>query len=195
MIRFVRRNINTPKLSEDIFEHKWKSDVHTVDDNRFDALARDFKGGEYLDVGCFNSPKLGELAEIEGNTVHGLDHAPKVISAMKKKFPKVLYTVGDCYEMPYKDESMDYIVAGELIEHLDAPQEFIAEAMRVLKVGGTMAISTPYMEEQGHPAVSNEHLWSFDNKDMSDLFSKYGQTEITINEDNTKVFIVYVTKK
>tara|TARA_R100001530_G_scaffold127734_1_gene97061 strand:- start:11847 stop:12434 length:588 start_codon:yes stop_codon:yes gene_type:complete len=194
MERFTRKNINTPELSEKIFKEKWNEDVHTVDGNRFDELARDFKGGRYLDIGCFNSPKLGELAEIEGNEIHGIDHAKRVIDVMSLKFPNVNYKVGDCYELPYEDEYFDYIVSGELLEHLEVPQEMIAEAMRVLKSGGTMAISTPYMEGRGQSLISDEHLWSFGYADMSELFDQYGRVEITVNSDNVKVFLVYVTK-
>lgn len=194
MERLNKTNLNTPELSEKIFKSKWKEGVHNIDTNRFKEMIRDFKGGKYLDIGCFNSPKPGELSKDPKNEIHALDHSRGVVEKMQEKFPEVNYHVGDCYKLPFEKEYFDYVVAGEILEHLESPMDFVREAMRVLKVGGTMAISTPYMEDRVQPIISDEHLWSFDNQDMYELFSPYGRVEITINSDNLRVFIVYVKK-
>lgn len=45
--------------------------------------------------------------------------------------------------LPLKKNSVDIIIAGELIEHLDNPFKFIREVYRVLKKNGTLILSTP----------------------------------------------------
>lgn len=187
-------NINTPELSDSIFKKRWKCDIHTVDGGRFNHLAKHYRGGRYLDIGCFNSPKLGELADNSLNEVHGIDHAPNVVKVMQEKFPKVKYLLGDCYNLPYKDGYFDYVVVGELIEHLENPRMFLIEALRVLKVEGILAISTPFEEEKSQPRISNEHLWSFGEEDMESLLSDHGSVEIEMNEDNLTIMISFLRK-
>ena len=53
---------------------------------------------------------------------------------------------GDAQSMPFKEASFDSIVAGELIEHLDRPWDFLEEAYRVLRPGGHLLITTPNKE-------------------------------------------------
>lgn len=45
--------------------------------------------------------------------------------------------------IPLDDESVDLIIAGEIIEHMLGPFRFIKECSRVLKEGGSIIISTP----------------------------------------------------
>jgi len=44
---------------------------------------------------------------------------------------------------PFKDGSLDFIYAGELIEHLYDTRKFLAECNRVLKPEGTLVMTTP----------------------------------------------------
>jgi 2-polyprenyl-3-methyl-5-hydroxy-6-metoxy-1,4-benzoquinol methylase len=45
--------------------------------------------------------------------------------------------------LPYPDASFPYILALEIVEHLEAPSRFVREIARVLEPGGTALISTP----------------------------------------------------
>ena len=44
---------------------------------------------------------------------------------------------------PFKDETFDYVVAVEVIEHLENPWNFLREINRVLKKGGKLCLTTP----------------------------------------------------
>lgn len=47
-------------------------------------------------------------------------------------------------KLPFKNNSVDEIIAHHIIEHLDRPDFFISECHRVMKKGGILSIKTPY---------------------------------------------------
>jgi len=51
--------------------------------------------------------------------------------------------VGDALSLPYADETFDCVIASEILEHVPEDDAAIAELIRVLKVGGTLAVSVP----------------------------------------------------
>lgn len=51
--------------------------------------------------------------------------------------------VGDALSLPYADETFDCVIASEILEHVPEDYAAIAELIRVLKVGGTLAVSVP----------------------------------------------------
>jgi SAM-dependent methyltransferase len=51
--------------------------------------------------------------------------------------------VGDALSLPYADETFDYVIASEILEHIPEDDAAIAELIRVLKVGGTLVVSVP----------------------------------------------------
>lgn len=51
--------------------------------------------------------------------------------------------VGDALKLPYADETFDCVIASEILEHIPRDDAAIAELIRVLKVGGTLAVSVP----------------------------------------------------
>lgn len=193
MKRLNNQNLNTPELVNGLFKTRWYEDVHNLDDERFAMLGDKFKGGKYLDVGCFNSPYPGKITHL--GEIWALDHANEVVEKMQSFFPDVHYVCGDFFNMPFENESFDYLVAGEVIEHTEKPEDFVKEIMRVLKPGGTLALSTPYEETISQPLVSEEHLWAFTEKDLYDLLSPYGEVEFAYYKDSVRIIIAYVTKK
>lgn len=51
--------------------------------------------------------------------------------------------LGDALNLPYADETFDCVIASEILEHVPQDAAAIAELIRVLKVGGTLAVSVP----------------------------------------------------
>src|SRR5262249_21659316 len=50
---------------------------------------------------------------------------------------------GDATAMPFPDDSFDVVIAAEVLEHIPADQDAMNEIVRVLRPGGTAAITVP----------------------------------------------------
>ncbi|HJM35596.1 MAG TPA: class I SAM-dependent methyltransferase [Acidimicrobiales bacterium] len=50
---------------------------------------------------------------------------------------------GNATQLPFADESFDRIIASEVMEHIEQDQEVLGELARVLRPGGTLAITIP----------------------------------------------------
>lgn len=51
--------------------------------------------------------------------------------------------VGDALALPYADGTFDCVIASEILEHVPDDDAAIAELIRVLKVGGSLAVTVP----------------------------------------------------
>ncbi len=184
MKRLNTKNINTPNSTIQTFEGRWQKELNYRDWERFREMAKYFKGGRILDLGVFNSPliiELWKMIKYQGlitETV-GLDYCEPVLRELQQRHPEVRYVVGDAMHIQFKDEYFDYVIAGELIEHMEDPAAFVKEVMRVLKKGGVFSLSTPKEEGEKQIKISSEHLWSFDEQNMNNLLKPYGRVEIS----------------
>lgn len=196
MKRLNNINLNTPNKADEIFDSRWKGELHYIDWLRFNELAKDFKGGKYLDIGCFNSPMPIYLYhEFKGCEVWGIDHAPKVIETLKARHNEINYLNMDITQpLPFENNFFDYIVAGELIEHLEDPQKFIDEMYRILKPNSILALSTPFEEMVKQEAVSEEHLWSYNEDDIYKLLGKFSDARVQIMRDSITYFVAHAIK-
>ncbi|OBK65682.1 class I SAM-dependent methyltransferase, partial [Mycobacterium sp. 1165178.9] len=66
--------------------------------------------------------------------------------------------VGDALKLPYADQTFDCVIASEILEHIPQDDAAIGELIRVLKVGGTLAVSVPrWLPEQVCWLLSDEY--------------------------------------
>jgi SAM-dependent methyltransferase len=66
--------------------------------------------------------------------------------------------VGDARRLPFADHSFDRIIAAEVLEHIPADRPAIAELARVLRPGGTVAVTVPrWWPELVTWAISDEY--------------------------------------
>lgn len=64
---------------------------------------------------------------------------------------------GSALDLPFADDSFDRIIASEVLEHIGDDHRAIAELTRVLRPGGTMAVTVP----RWFPELVN---WAFDDE-------------------------------
>lgn len=192
MIRLIEENNkNTPAEYNRIFNARKEQGIDKFDMRRWKKLLKYYRGGNLVDVGCLDSlvPLLAHERYPKAE-LWGVDVAEEAIIAMRRRMPYVNYQVRDAYETRFPDEYFDYAVAGEVIEHLENPKQFITELARIVKPGGVLAISTPLNEAIDPGAVDHErHIWSFDEQDIKDLLSPFGS--VTLATLRSQKFPIY----
>jgi SAM-dependent methyltransferase len=94
--------------------------------------------GELLDVGCGQKPYERLLAPRLSRYV-GLEH-PETRHHREK-----VDVWGDAAALPFDDASFDTVVSFQVLEHVPEPREVLAEMHRVLRPGGTLFVTTPFM--------------------------------------------------
>lgn len=96
----------------------------------------------------------GRVLEIGTGTGYGVEfiapHAERYVTLDKcrsEELPEMPSNVEfvQCAvpPLPFEDESFDYVVSFQVIEHIKRDKEFVREVYRVLKPGGRFIVSTP----------------------------------------------------
>lgn len=132
-----------------------------------------------LDVGC-GSGWVAEKLSSRGKKIISLDISKLNPQRAKNHFPDENHhpLVADSFHLPFKNNSLDCVIAAEIIEHVINPKNFINELFRVIKEGGRLIISTPYKEKIKYylcihcnkKSPVNAHLHSFDENILRNLY-------------------------
>jgi SAM-dependent methyltransferase len=105
-----------------------------------DALQPQKPGGRVLDVGCGVGQVVARLTEA-GFEAHGVDVSqPNIERARKFSDRCQLY---DGKTLPFPDQHFASAGALNVLEHVDEPEAFIAELVRVVEVSGRIVLSSP----------------------------------------------------
>ncbi len=104
-------------------------------------------GQRLLDVGCGFGGTIAQInAGHRGMHLTGLNIDPRQLAAAEAQTKavnsnQISWVEGDACELPFEDNSFDRVLAVECIFHFPSRERFIAEAARVLKPGGYLAVS------------------------------------------------------
>lgn len=94
-----------------------------------------------LDVGCGSGVLLSRIAATYRTEGVGVDISLSSLTTASLKDPHVnRYSLADGESLPFEDESFDYVLSFDLLEHLPEPEKCIWEMGRVLKPGGMLLI-------------------------------------------------------
>ena len=99
-------------------------------------------GGRVLDVGCGNGETAGGFLTDHGRDYVGVDVSPSAVHTAQSRGLDVRL-IEDAAALPFPDSSFDSAICIEVLEHLWAPHHAAAEALRVLKPGGTYFATCP----------------------------------------------------
>lgn len=113
-----------------------------------------FEGKKVLDLCCGAGGKTVLLGET-GAEVTGVDIGDVFIE-MARDFAdahnvNVDFEVGDARDLRFEDNSFDYVFSFDALEHVNPPEDMLAEAKRVLAPGGRLIMSfTNWERHDGH---------------------------------------------
>lgn len=133
----------------DTIADDFDSIMNMYDTNRrINVIFDDFLGKEdlkdktLLDGGCGTGLFTKRAAE-RGAKVTSLDIAPKLVQLTVKKTPSAIGVEGSLLELPFPDDTFDYVISSDVIEHTPSPFDAVKELVRVLKPGGKICITVP----------------------------------------------------
>lgn len=103
------------------------------------------KSKKILDGGCGNGQFVYAFHKL-GYDAYGVDYAPKTVAKVKELFPELQVLIGDVKRMGFADNSLDGYWSIGVIEHFfDGYGEILKEMERVIKPGGFLFLTFPYM--------------------------------------------------
>ncbi|WP_226343896.1 class I SAM-dependent methyltransferase [Agilicoccus flavus] len=111
------------------------------------------RGDRALDLGCGQGRHAFELYR-RGLDVVAFDQNESDLADVETMFGAMAdegegapggarVRAGDALAMPFADSEFDVVVASEILEHIPDDRTAIAEAVRVLRPGGLLAVSVP----------------------------------------------------
>ena len=104
-------------------------------------------GQHLLDVGCGFGGTIQQInAGHSGMHLTGLNIDPRQLAAAEAQTKAangnhIAWVEADACQLPFEDNSFDRVLAVECIFHFPSRERFLAEAARVLKPGGYLAVS------------------------------------------------------
>ena len=101
-----------------------------------------------LALGCGTGVEVRALKRrvSPGVALVGIDHSQALVERARKKTTdedlseNVEYATGDAHDIPYAEAEFDVVTMHTLISHVEDPGRVLAEACRVLRPGGTVAV-------------------------------------------------------
>jgi SAM-dependent methyltransferase len=134
-------------------------------------VARDYfaPGGKVLDLGAGAGALSLRLADA-GFAVTAFDYAADNFR-LHGHVPFVSADLNGDFAESVPSQSVDAVIAVEIVEHLENPRHLVRQAMQALKPGGYLFLTTPNVDScfsllsqlrHGHPDLFNEECYRAD---------------------------------
>jgi ubiquinone/menaquinone biosynthesis C-methylase UbiE len=163
------------------------------------AAAMTFKAGTVADLGCGSGAMLCEVLHSNPTWIgFGLDISPASIdyarrlTAHRGLASRAHFQQGDIAQLPFADGSIDFLIASEVIEHLNSPAAVLREIVRVLAPGGFLALTVPV---ESHTPAHMNTLCADDFKALCEnaglqVKSLASTWHLTFGDDPRHLFVV-----
>ncbi len=157
-----------------------------------------------LDVGCGNGWVARELLPSKGAVI-SFDLALQNAAGALERYPAPNHVavVGDAFDLPFRDGSLDAIVSSEVMEHVPDVPLYLANLIRVVKPGGTIVISTPYDERIQYslcihcnrPTPLHAHLHRFNERLVTSLLDPFPGITFQLEKLSNKALLYLRTHR
>lgn len=147
--------------------------------------SKQIKKGKCLLIGDSLKGKGNNKIEIRNTAI--TDMLPKGSDVIAPVYPDV-----DIHQMPYKDNSFDFVIADQVLEHVKKPWIGVEEVRRVLKPGG-ITILTSALIFYVH-GVPNDY-WRFTPDGLRILCENFSYIHDCSGSGNLDFVIDILTKK
>jgi ubiquinone/menaquinone biosynthesis C-methylase UbiE len=158
------------------------------------VVASDHVRGDILEIGCGEGRGVATLLE-HATSFTAVDKIKDVIDSLQKRFPSGKFISMNLPPLTtLADNTYDFVVSFQVIEHIENDSLYLKEIYRVLKPGGTALITTPNrkMSLSRNPWHIREYL----PDELSALAKKFfGHVEMKGITGNDKVMKYYEENK
>ncbi|MBN2571049.1 MAG: class I SAM-dependent methyltransferase [Ignavibacteriales bacterium] len=144
--------VNLQKIPSYTRNYYWTKKFWAVADLFQESLKKHPKTLNVLEVGCDNGSNIFIFNTIFKNkkqfNFYGLDiniASMYLGNIIKKNFSNknIHFLASDASNLAINSESIDVLISREVLEHLPKPEMALKEFNRVLKIGGSLIITTP----------------------------------------------------
>jgi len=95
-----------------------------------------------LDIGCGTGDALFLISKKTSAKLYGVDISEKMIEkAIKKLREKAILKLSDAENLPFNDNTFDYVLSTEAFHHFPNPDTAVKEISRVLKKNGRFVLA------------------------------------------------------
>lgn len=131
-------------------------------------------GGRVLEAGCGFGYWVSILSE-RGYRAIGLDTSAVALRMGRERLRDVDLLLGNILRMPFPEGTFDGVVSLGVVEHFEeGPDAALSELRRVLRPGGMLLLSVPYVSPArriaSRPTVAEAgahfHQWAFTKEEM-----------------------------
>lgn len=159
-----------------------------------------FNEAVVADLGCGSGAMLCELLRSKtGWSGYGLDISEASIgyarrlATHKGVAERAVFQQGNITHLPFADDSIDLVIASEVVEHLPNPELAFSEIARVLAPGGYLALTVPI--ESQSPAhlnslVNSEGFHSLCREAGLSVESLTSRWHLTFGDDTRHLFAI-----
>lgn len=157
-------------------------------------------GDRVLDIGCgfgrhsYESLRRGATVVSSDYSLPELTEVDETVTAMRAagELP-VGVASGSCNAdvtcLPFPDDTFDHVIASEILEHIPDDRSALAELVRVLRPGGTLAATVPaslpekicwrLSDEYYAPKAVGGHVRIYEKGELADRMSEAGLTVVS----------------
>lgn len=119
--------------------------LFAIDEAVIDEILDDLPAGDALDAACGTGRLTRRLLD-RGHRVIGVDASAEMLDAARRRLDGAEFRTGDLRKLPVGAESVDLVVCGLALSHVEDLRPVMVEFARVLRPGGHLVISDAHHE-------------------------------------------------